>query len=84
MKSPRTVSDWSKKQVEKNKRVKLFGYSLMLLALTLFALAYFSQYEFVASYLATSEEQQEGYYMMGLVFSVMAIFCTNSGRSHRN
>lgn len=78
MKSPHTVSDWAKKQLGKKKRVRLLGSSFLLFAFILFALAFFSQQEMIIS---TSEEQREGYYMMGLVFAVMGIFCLNSTRN---
>ncbi|MEM1283309.1 MAG: hypothetical protein AAGG81_07130 [Chlamydiota bacterium] len=78
MKSPHTVSDWAKKQLGKNKRVRLLGNSFLLFAFILFALALFSQQEMI---LSTSEEQREGYYMMGLVIAVMGIFCLNSAKN---
>lgn len=79
MKSPHTVSDWAKKQLGKNKRIKVLGVSFLLLAAALASLALFSQMEMIIS---TTEDQREGYYMMGLVFAVMGIFCLNSTRKH--
>lgn len=77
MKSPHTVSDWAKKQLGKSKRIKLLGLFFLLLTVTLSTLALLSQNGMIYT---TTEEQREGYYMMGLVFAVMGLFCINSTR----
>lgn len=75
MKSSYTIISWSKKDRIKRRRLRLMGalFILLALSLSLFALAAFSN--ILPDALSLTSEEQEGFYMMALVFFVMGLFC---------
>lgn len=81
MKSSETVFEWSKKQSEKKRRIRALGCMFVMLAFSLSLFSFLSYQEFFSDFIAITEEQQEGFYMMSLVFVVMGIFCINSTKT---
>lgn len=78
MRNVQTIANWEKRQLQKRKRIKLLGWTFLLLALGFSCFAYFAQTDFVREYVAINATEQEAYYMLSLVISFMGIFCLNS------
>lgn len=81
MKSSETVFEWSKKQSEKKRRIRALGCMFVMFAFSLSLFSFLSYQEFISDFIAITEDQQEGFYMMSLVFVVMGIFCINSTKT---
>lgn len=78
MKHTETIANWERRQRQKKRRIKLLGWTFLLMALASSTFAYCSQTEWIRQYISVTPTEQEAFYMMSLVISFMGIFCLNA------
>jgi len=77
------TSPWFKKQKERIRRLRIIGWTLLLTAFILCSFAFLADMEIFSSVVEMTADEQEGYFMMSVVFGVMGLFCLNAVR-YRN
>jgi hypothetical protein len=78
MKEAEHIDAWKRKNIDKQRRIKILGWFFLGVALTCSSFAFFSSSDHAWNFMLASAEEQEGYYMLSVLLTMLGLFCLNS------